>query len=113
MAIKILELDGRLNNIDAFGDSLRVNHWYIRSNKTLVLFPIKLRNVNGRLNVSDDQLNILSYPLSLQKHRKEKTEVVIRAGHGLGVNLKVEVLVLGPDKITLTDSYKNQEVWVK
>lgn len=113
MAVKIISLQNNLSNIDAFGDSLKLGQWYLRCNATGIIFPIRSRNSIDRFNIGNDELNVLAYPLSPQKYKKEEGEVLIKTGDILGNFIKVEILLLGPDQVTINDYYKEQEVWLK
>ena len=88
--------------MDAFGNKLQRNEWYVQSNITYVVFPINTRSTN---------YTSLSWLMSNGK--KEITRVKITNGEPLGAYVDAEILLLGDKILVLNDLEKYQVVSIK
>ena len=108
-AIKILKLRKHDVNIDALGNPLVVNRWYVRLNATRVLLPVEHINYSGfpPCNTGIDELNSLGSPLSLSNVKKAKREIQINNGFPLGALVEAEILLTGKNElIVYSDLYQ-------
>jgi len=102
MMFKVLSLVDSTQVIDAFGDKVKKGHWYIRCNSTRVIFPIHPQKTGDLTTLGEDQAELLSFPLSPFKHRKENKELLINNGSALGVLVKSQVLLLGSNELFIS-----------
>lgn len=72
--------------MDAFGNSLLVNAWYVRSNKTKNVFPIMIQS-------DSTEINVLSCPLSDYDIRKEKVRLFVNNGTASAAKIKAEFII--------------------
>ncbi|MEI6835224.1 MAG: hypothetical protein WCK59_00070 [Candidatus Falkowbacteria bacterium] len=96
---------------DAFGDQVKTGHWYLRCNSTRVVFPIHPQKVGDLTTFGEDQAELLSFPLSQFRHRKENKEILINNGSAMGVLVKSQVLLLGNNEVFITAT--NQQLLLR
>jgi hypothetical protein len=98
--------------VDAFGNELTEGSWYVRSNITYVVFPLKSQRYDNIGIVGQLQLEHLTFPLSDQC-KKEKARVKINDGTPMGAYVDAEILLLKEGILVLNNTYMSQEVYVK
>jgi len=100
--IKVINIVDTLLAVDAFGNKLKHNEWYVQSNITRVVFPINTKSTN---------YTNLDWLMSNSK--KELARVKITNGEPLGAYVDAEILLLGEKILVLNDLEKYQVVSVK
>jgi hypothetical protein len=100
--IDIIDIIDTMLAVDAFGNKLKLNEWYVRSNITRVVFPINTKSTNYT------KLDWL-----MANGKKELTRMTITNGRPFGIYVDAEILLLGDKVLVLNDMEQHQVVWVK
>lgn len=101
-AIRILSVSDTLLAVDAFGEKLKINEWYVQSNVTHVVFPI---NPKSR--------NYTKLDWMMEGGEKKLTQAKITNGSSVDIYVEAEILILGEWEIVLNDLEKYQMVFLK
>ncbi len=101
-AIRILSVSDTLLAVDAFGEKLKINEWYVQSNVTHVVFPI---NPKSR--------NYTKLDWMMEGGEKKLTQAKITNGSPVDIYVEAEILILGKWEIVLNDLEKYQMVFLK
>ena len=100
--IKVINIIDTLAAVDAFGNKLKCNNWYVQSNITRVVFPINTKSTN-----------YTSLDWLMSNGKKELSRVKITNGEPLGAYIDAEVLLLGGMVLVLNDVEQYQVVSIK
>jgi len=99
--IKIVNIVGA-KAVDAFGEKLKVNEWYVQSNITLSVFRINTKSTNyTRLS----QL--------MANGEKATTRIKTTNGDPMGAYVDAEILLLGDEVLVLSDLEQYQVVSIR
>jgi hypothetical protein len=100
--IKVIHIVDTLLAVDAFGNKLKHNEWYVQSNITRAVFPINTKSTN-----------YTNLDWLMSNGKKEIARVKITNGEPLGAYVDAEILLLGDKVLVLNDLEKYQVVSVK
>ncbi len=100
--IKVIHIVDTLLAVDAFGNKLKHNEWYVQSNITRAVFPINTKSTN-----------YTSLDWLMSNGKKEIARVKITNGEPLGAYVDAEILLLGDKILVLNDLQKYQVVSIK
>lgn len=100
--IKVINIIDTLLAVDAFGDKLKHNEWYVQSNITRVVFPVNTKSTN-----------YTNLDWLMSNGKKEIARVKITNGEPLGAYVDVEILLLGDKVLVLNDLERYQVISIK
>lgn len=100
--IKVVNIVDTLLAVDAFGNKLKCNEWYVQSNITRVVFPINTKSTN-----------YTNLDWLMSNGKKELARVKITNGEPLGAYVDAEILLLGDKRLVLNDLEQYQVVSIK
>lgn len=114
MAFKILHFYDGVQHIDAFGDELKSDEWYVQSGMTRVVFPIHGQLADNMRTIGSSELENLSFPLSKDFAKKIKAQILIANGTPMGMYVDAEILLLGERELEVnTFRTSGQEMSLK
>lgn len=100
--IDIIDIIDTMLVVDAFGNKLKLNEWYVQSNITRVVFPINTKSTNYT------KLDWL-----MANGKKELARMTITNGRPLGIYVNAEILLLGEKNLILNDLEQYQVISIK
>ncbi|MFA5644561.1 MAG: hypothetical protein WC928_03490 [Patescibacteria group bacterium] len=100
--IDIIDIIDTMLAVDAFGNKLKLNEWYVQSNITRVVFPINTKSTNHT-----------KLAWLMAKGKKELTRMTITNGRPLGIYVNAEILLLGEEILILNDLEQYQVISIK